>query len=70
MAHAAEQLDLVGFEAHARAAPVAEPPARELGRDVVDEDGEARGQALDVTTRAGPWDSPAVRKRSTTSSYG
>ena len=47
VAHTAEELDLVGLEAHARPAAVAEPPAGELGSDVVDEDGETRGQALD-----------------------
>ena len=47
MAHPAEQLDLVGLEAHARSAPVPEPPPGELGCDVVDEDGETRGQTLD-----------------------
>ena len=35
------------LEAHARAAAVAEPAARQLGRDVVDEDRETGGQALD-----------------------
>ena len=47
MADAAEELDLVVLEAHARPAAVAEPPAGELGPDVVDEDGQAGGQALD-----------------------
>ena len=44
---AAEELELVLLEAHARTAAVAEPAARELGRDVVDEDRKARGQPLD-----------------------
>ena len=47
MADAAEELELVLLEPHARAAPVAEAAARELGRDVVDEDGKAGGHALD-----------------------
>ena len=47
MAHAAEELELVVLEAHARAAAVAEAAARELVGDVVDEDGETGGQALD-----------------------
>lgn len=47
MAHTAEQLHLVALEALARAAPVAEPAARELLRDVVDRQREPRGEALD-----------------------
>ena len=46
VAHAAEELDLVLLEAHARAAAVAEAAARELGGDVVDQDRAVR--------RAGP----------------
>ena len=47
MAHAAEQLELVLLEPHARPAPEAEAPAGELGCDVLDEDRQPRGQALD-----------------------
>ena len=47
MAYAAEELELVLLEAHARAAAVAEAPPGELGGDVVDEDGQAGRQALD-----------------------
>ena len=47
VADPAEELQLVLLEAHARTAPVAEAPARELGRDVVSEDGKAGGHALD-----------------------
>ena len=53
MAHAAEELELVVLEAHARAAPVAEPPARELGGDVVDEDRQTRRQTLDGDHQCG-----------------
>ena len=47
VAHPAEELDLVGLEAHAGAAAVAEAAARQLVGDVVDEDRQAGGQALD-----------------------
>ena len=47
MADAAEELDLVLLEAHARPAAVAEPPAGELVGDVVDQDRETGGQPLD-----------------------
>ena len=46
VADAAEELDLVLLEAHARAAPVPEAPARQLGRDVVDAGSGARRAAL------------------------
>ncbi len=47
MAHAAEELDLVGLEPHAGPAAVPEAPARQFGRDVVDQDREPGGQAFD-----------------------
>ncbi len=47
MANASEELDLVLLEAHARPASVAETPARELVRDVFDEDRQTGGQTLD-----------------------
>ena len=47
MADPAEQLELVLLEAHPRAAPVTQTPARELRRDVVGEDGKTGGHALD-----------------------
>ena len=47
MAHAAEELDLVLLEPHARAAAVSQPAPRELFGDVIDEDGQSGGQALD-----------------------
>ncbi len=54
MPHAAEELDLVRLEAHARTAPVAEPAPRELGREVVDQDGQSGGEALDGDHERGP----------------
>jgi hypothetical protein len=47
VADAAEQRDLVGLEAHARAAPVAEAAPCQLVGDVGCLDGQAGGQALD-----------------------
>jgi hypothetical protein len=44
---AAEQFELVLLEAHARPPAVAEPAPRELGRDVVDQDGKAGGHPFD-----------------------
>ncbi len=44
---AAEELDLVLLEPHARPAAVAEAAARQLIGDVVDQDGKTGGQALD-----------------------
>ena len=46
MAHAAEQRHLVLLELHARAAPVAEPPAGEVPGDVFRGDGDPGGQPL------------------------
>src|SRR5262249_62182266 len=47
VAKAAEQLQLVLLERHAGARAVAEPASRELGRDVVDQDGKAGGHPFD-----------------------
>ena len=47
MAHAAEQLELVLLEPHARTASEAEPSPGELAGDVVDRDGETGGKAFD-----------------------
>ena len=47
VADAAEELDVVTLEAHARAAPEAEAAAGELVADLLDGDGQARGEALD-----------------------
>ena len=47
MAHAAEELDVVALEAHARAPAEAEPAPGQLDRDVVDQDREPGGEALD-----------------------
>ncbi len=47
VADAAEQRDVVLLEAHARPAPEAQPPAGQLGLDLLDRDRQARGQALD-----------------------
>ena len=44
---AADEVQLVALEPLARPAAVAEAPAGELGGDVVDRDGQTRGQALD-----------------------
>ena len=47
MADAAEQRELVGLEAHAGTAAVAEAAAGQLALDLLDRDGQAGGQALD-----------------------
>ena len=47
MADAADQRDLVGLEAHARATPVAEPAPGQFVGDVGGLDGQPGGQALD-----------------------
>ena len=47
VAHAAEELDVVALEAHAGAAAEPEAAAGELVADLLDGDGQARGQALD-----------------------
>ncbi len=47
MADAAEELDVVLLEAHAGAAPEAEPAPGQLGGDVVDRDGQSGGEPLD-----------------------
>ena len=47
MADAAEELDVVALEAHAGAAAEAEAAAGELVADLLDGDGQARGQPLD-----------------------
>ena len=65
MAHAAEERDLVLLEAHAGPAPVARGaggPARAWMSSTVTE--SPAGRPSITTTRACPWDSPAVRKRS------
>ncbi len=48
------QCDLIGLEAHARSAPVAEPPAGELLGDLLDGDREAGGQPLDDDHQGAP----------------
>ena len=65
VADAAEDGDLVLLEAHAGAAPVARAgggPARPAMSSTVT--GSPAGRPSRITTRAWPWDSPAVRKRS------
>ena len=47
MADAAEELDVVALEAHAGAAAEPEAAAGELVADLLDGDGQARGQTLD-----------------------
>ena len=47
MADPADQREVVTFEAHPRAAPVAEPAASELIGDVAGGHPQPRGQALD-----------------------
>ena len=47
VAHAAEELDVVALEAHARTAAESEAAAGELVADLLDGDGQARGQTLD-----------------------
>ena len=47
MPDAADQVQLVALEPLARPAAVAEAPAGELGGDVLDRHGQARGQSLD-----------------------
>src|SRR5581483_552750 len=47
VAHAAEERDLVLLEAHARAPAEAQPAPGQLGLDVLDRQGQTRGQALD-----------------------
>ena len=45
--YAPEELDVVGLEAHPRTAAVTQSTPRELACDIVDEDGQTGGQALD-----------------------
>ena len=66
MADAGQDLERVGLEALAAAAPVAVASARELPRDGIGVDtGTPAGSPSRITTRPRPCDSPAVRKRST-----
>ena len=54
MADAAEQGDLVGLEAHARAPSVAEPSPGQLAGDVRFLDGQTRRQSLDDDDEGAP----------------
>ena len=47
MTNTAEKVDVVAFETHARTAAVSKPAPREFGCDVVDQDREPGGKALD-----------------------
>ena len=47
VAHAGEELDVVALEAHAGAAPVAEPAAGQLVGDLLDRDRQQGGETLD-----------------------
>ena len=71
VADAAEELELVLLEAHPRPAPEPQAPTararRPTSSTVI---GSPAGSPSTMTTRAGPWDSPAVRKRSTRNSFG
>ena len=70
VADAAQQGDLVGLEAHARPTAVARAgagPARRRCRRP--RRASPAGRPSTMTTRARPWDSPAVRKRSTQQRY-
>ena len=53
MADAAEELDVVALEPHAGAAAEAEPAAGELVADLLDGDGQARGETLDDHRQGG-----------------
>ena len=64
----ADDLDLVLFERHPRAAAVAEPAAGQLPRDLVGGHLDTRRHALQDGDERGPCDSPAVSQRNTKAS--